>query len=74
MPGALTFAQIDARLCRLRERRRRLGWFDWSSGSYDRRSTAERALRIWLRLQGQREPLRHTENPERAVHWNVYHS
>lgn len=73
MAASLTFEQIDRRLCHLRQRRRRIGLFDWCRWSYDRRTTAMRALRIWLRLNGRREPLQHFDEPDRTVRWNAYH-
>lgn len=63
---------IEARLARLRARRRRLGWFDFSSDSWDMRTTRARAWRIYQRLHGQRVPLECVERA-RAVPWNSYH-
>jgi hypothetical protein len=30
--------------------RRRIGWFDWSSDSYDMRVAMARAVRVWFRV------------------------
>jgi hypothetical protein len=38
--------------------RRRIGWFDYSSDSYDMRVVQARALRIYLRQRGDRIKLR----------------
>lgn len=61
-PKALTFTQVFERLVRLRATRRRLGWFDHCSDSFDMRSTSARAWRIYQRIGGVREPLLHPEN------------
>lgn len=72
MANELTLPQIHDRLARLRARRRRIGWFDFSSDSWDMRTTACRALRIYRRLRGQRDPLT-TEFNDRPIPWNSYH-
>lgn len=67
----LGLAQIQTRLARLRAGRRRIGWFDFCSDSWDMRTTAQRALRIYLRLQGIRSPLE--SETGRPVPWNTFH-
>ena len=71
-PRPVTYRQVVARLAQLRARRRRLGYFDFSSDSYDMRSTEARAYRIWGRILGERRPLQcmHWGTP---VRWNTYH-
>jgi hypothetical protein len=32
-------------------RRMRIGWFDWSGGSYDMQRAMARAVRVWFRVQ-----------------------
>lgn len=71
-----THAELDLfricdRLARLRAGRRRIGWFDFCSDSWDMRTTAQRALRIYLRLQGIRSPLE--SEMGRPVPWNTFH-
>ena len=44
--GDLTWTGIVQRLARLRTARRRIGWFDFASNSWDMRTTTERAFRI----------------------------
>jgi hypothetical protein len=60
------------RLAALRDGRRRLGWFDYSSGSWDMRTTEARALRIVDRLAGIRRPLECVHR-NRPLPWNAYH-
>jgi hypothetical protein len=68
----LSLKTIEGRLARLRSCRRRLGWFDYSSDSYDMRTTCARAYRIYARLQGERVPLECVASG-RAIPWNSYH-
>lgn len=68
----LAFTTIRDRLARLRAKRRRIGWFDYSSDSYDMKSTAARAMRIFARLNGERAPLECICSG-RALPWNSYH-
>jgi hypothetical protein len=72
MPNELDLYQLSERLARLRACRRRLGWFDFSSDSWDMRTTMARALRIFRRVNGFREPLANVHN-DRPIHWNAYH-
>lgn len=69
----LSFTVIFERLVRLRATRRRLGWFDHCSDSFDMRSTSARAWRLYQRVAGVREPLLHPENgrpiPGRSYHY-----
>ena len=71
--NSLSCETIANRLARLRARRRRLGWFDYSSDSWDMRTTQARALRIYLRLMGRRCPLECVHSG-RPLPWNSYHS
>lgn len=64
------FGQVLRRLADKRSARRRLGWFDFSSDSYDMRTTAQRAVRIAARIRGQREPL--TTEYGWVAPWNSY--
>lgn len=68
----LTFTDVFERLVRLRSSRRKLGWFDHCSDSFDMRSTSARVWRIYQRLGGVREPLRHPNN-DRPVPGRSYH-
>lgn len=70
--GDLTWAGIVQRLARLRAARRRIGWFDFASDSWDMRTTTERAFRIWARISGKRQPLVNPES-QRPVPWNSFH-
>lgn len=68
----LSYLQIFNRLMRLRAKRRRLGFFDYSPLSWDHDTTGRRAVRIHLRLHGVREPL-YSVHSDRPVPWNTYH-
>ena len=46
--------EIAEKLMQKRELRTRIGWVDWSSGSWGRRECERRALRIVLRYRGVR--------------------
>ena len=66
------FRELLRRLAQLRSRRRRLGWFDFSSDSVDMVTTSARALRVLQRLRGVRRPLISPFN-EKPVPWNSFH-
>ena len=67
------FDDVLRRMVRLRAKRRRLGWFDHCSDSWDMRSTSARAWRVYQRIKGIREPLLHPHNdrpiPGRSFHY-----
>lgn len=63
---------LTQRLVPRRAARRNGGFFDHSSGSWDMRTTQQRAYRIRLRLLGARAPLT-SEFSETPVRWNSYH-
>ena len=67
-----SFTSIRDRLARLRACRRRIGWFDFSSDSWDMQTTNARAYRIFARLQGERRPLECAFGG-RALPWNAFH-
>lgn len=66
------FTVLLRRLAQLRSRRRRIGWFDFSSDSVDMVTTSARALRVLQRLRGNRRPLISPFN-EKPVPWNTFH-
>ena len=68
----MTLYNVCNRLAHLRAQRRRLGWFDFSSDSWDMQTTMARALRIYRRVQGHRQPLTNVHN-DRPIPWNAYH-
>lgn len=70
--GDLNWPAIVRRLARLRAGRRKIGWFDFASDSWDMRTTTERAARIWARICGRRQPLLNPES-QRPVPWNSFH-
>lgn len=72
MPDKLNLYQIRDRLAHLRAGRRRIGWFDFSSDSWDMQTTMARALRIFMRTRGVRVPLTNEQN-DRPLPWNAYH-
>jgi len=67
------FYAIRDRLARLRACRRRIGWFDFSSDSWDMQTTSARAYRIFARLHGERRPLESVFG-ELPLPWNAYHT
>lgn len=54
----VTFREIRNSVVAKMARRLRIGWFDYSSDSYDMRVAGARACRIHARLQGRRLSLR----------------
>lgn len=67
----MSFYDILNRLAHLRASRRRIGWFDFCSDSWDMRTTSARAMRIFLRLRGERQPLESVSGA--PISWNSYH-
>lgn len=65
--------EIASRLVPRRTARRRMGYFDHCSDSYDMRTTVQRAYRIRLRALGVRAPLTSGYN-DTPVRWNSFHS
>jgi hypothetical protein len=53
-----TLSIITRRVMQQTIARRRIGWFDYSSDSFDMRVVNARALRIYLRQHGERITLR----------------
>lgn len=53
----MNLATMSERIFQNMARRQRLGWLDYSSGSYDRHIAAARAWRILERLRGRRMTL-----------------
>ena len=72
MEASCSLDSITRRLAALRDRRRRLGWFDYSAGSWDMRTSEARASRIADRLAGTRRPLECVHS-NRPLSWNAYH-
>lgn len=72
MHKTLNLYQIRDRLAQLRAGRRRIGWFDFSSDSWDMQTTMARALRIFMRTRGVRMPLTNELN-DRPLPWNAFH-
>lgn len=54
----MQFEKLVRRILDKTDRRRRLGWVDYSPGSYDHRVAVARAERIQLRLKGIRITLK----------------
>lgn len=48
----MTTYEVAARLMAKKAARTRIGWVDWSIGSYDQRRAMERAWRIMARVNG----------------------
>jgi hypothetical protein len=48
---------LQVRIARRTERRLRIGWFDWTSDSWDMRLAGARATRIRMRATGGARPV-----------------
>jgi hypothetical protein len=54
----MTLHEIERRVLNKTLANMRIGWFDFSSDSYDQRVIRAKALRLWYRLQGRRITIR----------------